>query len=103
MCHEIDLSKFQLFDDSVQISFLILSGVWISKRFVRSPPSEEIKRDYATRRKMGHQSVVQMKIVRKAVHQDDARFLARIFSGVNAMFTVRYKAFYEIHRLASCV
>lgn len=38
-----------------------------------------------------------MQVVRKAVHQDDDRFLARILSGVNAVLISAYKVLNEIH------
>jgi hypothetical protein len=46
-----------------------------------------------------------MKVVWKAVHQNDGRFLARILSGVNAVTISLYKPLCEIHvsrRAADC-
>jgi|SRR5713226_1817689 len=38
-----------------------------------------------------------MKIVWKAVHQNDARFVACILSGINAMLITPDNVFYEVH------
>ncbi len=38
-----------------------------------------------------------MKIVWKPVHQNDARFIARILSGINAMLIPPDSVLYEVH------
>jgi hypothetical protein len=40
---------------------------------------------------------MEVKIVWEAMHQDDGWFLARVFSGVNAVSVPPYKLFCEIH------
>src|SRR5262245_47670459 len=98
MRHQDDLSELQLLDHGVQVSLLILSGVRVARRLIRRPPPEKIKCHYSTRRrKIGKKAVVKMKIVWKAMHQNDRRFGAVILSGVNAVLASLYKMFLELH------
>jgi len=98
MRHKDNSSKLQSLDHGVQISLLILSGVRIARRFIRRPPPEKIKCHYSTRRRqIGNKAIVKVKIVWKAMHQNDRRFGARILSGVNAVLVSLYKMFLELH------
>jgi len=76
---------------------LILSGIGIPKRFFGSAPTEKIERDGPARRKIGHEPIIEMKIVWKPVHQNDARVVARVLSGINAMLIPPDRVLYEVH------
>lgn len=100
MCYEDNLSKPQLLDHGVQVHLLILSGVRIAERLIRRSPSEKIKCHNSTRRReIRNKAIIKMKVVWKAMHQNDRRLLTRILSGVNAVLVSLYKLFSELHPL----
>lgn len=100
MRHKDNLSKFPLLDHSLQIPFLILGGIWIVSRLIRSSPPKKIKGHYSPcRREIGKKAIIEMKIIWEAVHQDDRRLLPRIFSDVNAVLISLHELLYEIHLL----
>jgi hypothetical protein len=49
MSHQNNLSEIQLLDNSMQIPFLILSGIRIPVRFIGAAPAEKIKGDDPSR------------------------------------------------------
>ena len=56
------------------------------RRIIGSSPPQKIKRHHTPlRREMRNQAIVEVKVVRKAVHQNDCRLFTRIFSDVNAV------------------
>ena len=97
MCHKENPSKVKLLNDGVQVSLLILGRVRVARGFVRSPPPKKIKGDDAARKKIGNKAIIEMKVVRKAVHQNDAWLFARALSGVNTMLTPAYGWLRPIH------
>ncbi len=98
MDDENNSSKLQLFDDSIQVAYLILGCIWIAKRFIRTSPPKKVECNHAARWcEIREKSVIQMKVVWKAVHQNNGRLLARVLSGVNVVATPFYKPLCEIH------
>lgn len=93
MCHKNNLSKSQLLDDGVEVSLLILGRIGVISGLVRSSPTKKIEGDYSTGGKMRNEPVIEMKIVWKAVHQNDGGFLARILSNVNTVLMSAYSMF----------
>ena len=63
------------------------------------PTRENQKSQLAEGRKIWKKAIVEMKIIRKAVHQDDRRLFARIFSDVNAVLMSLHEVFRKIHIL----
>jgi hypothetical protein len=71
---------------SVQVGLLVRGGIWIVRRLIRCSAPEKIKsHNSPDGRKIWKKAIVEMKIIRKAVHQVDRRLFARIFSDVNAI------------------
>jgi hypothetical protein len=98
--HKDNLSKFPLPYHNVQIPLLVRSGIWIVGPFIRSSPPEKIKCHYSPRRsEIGKKAIIQMTIIWEAVHQNERRFLPRIFSDVNAVLISLHELIYEIHLL----
>src|SRR5262249_8536996 len=98
MCHQDEWSTIPLSDDSVQIPFLILGGVWIPCRLVGSAPPKKIKGHYSPRRrKIRNEPVIEVMVIREAVHQDDGRLVPRVFPEVDAMLASLDELFAEIH------
>ena len=98
MRHQDNWSKLQLCDHSVKVARLIFGTVRIVGRFIRGSPAEEVKRDYTPRRRQtGHKAIMEMKIVRETVHQDDRGFLTRVFAGANAVSISLDELFCEVH------
>jgi len=101
MCHKHNFSKLQLLDNSIQFSDLILGRIWIVRGFFGSSPSQKIKRHNTARRKIGNKAIMQMKIVWKAVHQNDAWFFTRVLFDINAMLPPVYDWLDKIHLVLS--
>ena len=97
MCHKNNLFKSQLFYDGVEVSLLILGRIGIIRGLVRSSPTKKIEGDYSTGEKMRNEPVIKMKIVWKAVHQNDGGLLARILANVNTVLISSYSMLQEVH------
>ena len=100
MRHQDNLPKLPLLDHSVQITFLIPGGIWIASGLVRGSPSEKIEGQYAPRwGEMGNKAVIEMKIIREAVHQQNRRVRAGVLSDVDAVLISLHEMFCKIHSL----
>src|SRR5215472_14633587 len=73
-------------------------GIRIAERLIRSTPPKKIKGNDSTRwREKRIQAVVKVQVVRQAMHQDDRRFLSRIFSNEDPMFIPLYESLLVSH------
>ena len=100
MCHKDNLPKFSLLDHGLQVPLLIGGGIWIVRRLIRCSAPEKIKsHNSPDGRKIWKKAIVEMKIIRKAVHQDDRRLFSRIFSDVNSVLISLHEMFCKIHSL----
>ncbi len=97
VCHQDNRPQLQLLDHSFQVSLLIIGRICIPTRLVRRTPPEKIKGHHSARREVRDETIIKMKVIWKAVHQNDRRLFTRILSDVNAVFTSRYELFCEIH------
>src|SRR6266545_4772998 len=92
------LPQVQRLHHTVQVPFLIVGGVWISEWFVRRAPSEEIEGHHSAGcRDKRHKTIIEVEIIWKAVHQNNDRFRASIFTRVDAVLSSRHKVFSEVH------
>jgi hypothetical protein len=95
-----DLRKLQPADHGIEVAGLIGCGVRIARGLVRSPPSEKIKKNDTTRRReMRSQTVVEVQVVREAMHQNDRRFLPRMLSDVDPMLIPRHESLLVDHQV----
>jgi hypothetical protein len=86
------LPKPQLGDDGIQVTGLTGSGIRITGGFIRSTPPKKIKGNDSTRwRQIRRQTVVEVQVVREPMHQNDRRFLSRVFSDVDPMLVPLYE------------
>src|SRR6516162_2214413 len=68
------LLKLQLGDDGIQLTDLIGGGIRIAGWLIRIAPAKKIKQnDSAWRREVRNQTVVEVQVVREAVHENDRR------------------------------
>src|SRR5215471_21799981 len=73
-------------------------GIRIAERLIRSTPPKKIKGNNSTRwREKRIQTVVEVQVVRQAMHQDDRRFLSRIFSDEDPVFIPLYEGLLVSH------
>src|SRR5215211_4873615 len=86
-----------MFDHGVEVPGLVVGGVWITLGLVRTSPAEEVEDDDPAARKVGNQPVVQVQIVREAVHQHERRFLTFVLPRVDEVFPPRYEMFPVAH------
>jgi hypothetical protein len=92
------LLKPQLGDDGIQVTGLTGSSIRITGRFIRSTPPEKIKGNDSTwRRQVRYQTVVEAQVVRKPMHQNDRRFLSRLFSDVEPILVPLYESLFVDH------
>ena len=98
MRDEDDLLEPQLGDDGIEVADLIGCGVGVSGGFVRCSPPEKIEGDDSTRGEIRNQTIVEVKVVREPVHQNDRRFLSRVFPDVDAMAIPLYESLAVDHR-----
>src|SRR5215475_11194907 len=84
--------------DGVEVTDLIVGGVWVAGRLIRTAPPEKIKsHDPARRREVRRQTVVQMYVVRESVHENDRRFRPRVISDVDPVLVPLNKRFLVGH------
>jgi hypothetical protein len=87
------LLEVQLLNHGVEVQRLIVGCIGIASRFRRFPPSEKIKgHDPAGGDQPGKQTIVEMQVIWKAMHQDDGGLLPWILTRVE----VRGAALYEV-------
>src|SRR5829696_3807808 len=86
-------------DHGAQIPRLVVRSVRVALRLVRPPPAEEVEDNHPPSRKMRHKAVVEVQIVREAVHQHDRRFLTRILPRVDPVASSRHRVFPVPHHL----
>src|SRR6266568_4804636 len=88
------LLEVQLLNHGVEVPHLICCGIGIASRFIRFSPSEKIKgHDPAGGDQPGKQTIVEMQIVWKAMHQDDGRPFPWILTRINVIGTALYDMF----------
>ena len=86
------LLKAQLGDDGIQVIDLTRRGVRKAKGFVRTTPPQKVEGNDPTRwREIRKQTVVEMQIVREPMHQNDRRFLARVFADLDSILIPPYE------------
>src|SRR5215211_1428846 len=86
-----------MFDHGVEVPGLVVGGVWVALGLVRTSPAEEVEDDDPAARKVGNQPVVQVQIVREAVHQHHSRLLTFVLPRVDEVFPPRYEMFPVAH------
>ncbi len=92
--HQHHLLQVQLLNHGVEVPHLICCGVGIASRFIRFSPSEKIKgHDPAGGDQPGKQTIVEMQIVWKAMHQDDGWLLPWILTRVDVIGAALYEVF----------
>ena len=80
------LAQVQRPHHTVQIPFLIVNNIWISDWLVRRAPAEKIEgHRSAGCRDTRHQTIVEVEIIWKAVHQNNGWFRTSIFTRVDAV------------------
>src|SRR5215212_5532301 len=82
-------------DDGVEVPALVVRGVRVALWLVRSSPAKKIERDDPPAREVWHQPVVEVQIVREAMHKHDCRFLAGVFPHPHAVRSPPYSMSYE--------
>src|SRR6476661_4010147 len=93
MRDEDDLPEPQLGDHGVEVTDLIVGGVRVAGRLIRAAPSEKIKsHDAAWRREVRRQPVVEVYVVREAVHENDRRLRSRVVSDVDPVLVALNKS-----------
>src|SRR5947199_635484 len=91
VCDQHDLLKFELRNDGVEVPHLIGCGVGILGGLIGSSPTKKVKRhDPARGREPGKQTVVEMQIVWKAMHQDDSWLLPWILTRIQVIGATLY-------------
>ncbi|SRR5260221_8115962 len=91
--HQHDVFEFELLNDGIEIQCLIRGGIGVSGGFIRFSPPKKIKRhDPARGDQPGKQTIVEMQIVWKAMHQDNGRSFPWILTRVD----VRRAALYDM-------
>src|SRR5258708_8852223 len=81
VCDQHDVFEFELLNDGIEIQCLICGGIGVSGGFGRFPPPKKIKRhDPARGDQPGKETIVEMQIVWKAMHQDNGGALPRILT-----------------------
>src|SRR6266487_1830943 len=84
--HQHHLSEVQLLNHGVDVPHLICCGVGIPGGFLRVTPPKKIKGyDPACGREPGKETVVEMHIIWKTVHQENGRLLPGIFSSIDVI------------------
>src|SRR5436305_7992 len=84
VCYQHNFFEFELLNHSLQIQRLIAGCIGVSGRFLRFPPPEKIKgHDPARGSEPGNETVVEMQIVWKAMHQDDGWLFPWILTRVD--------------------
>src|SRR5215218_5256513 len=86
-----------MFDHGVEVPGLVVGGVWIALGLVRTSPAEEVEDDDPAAREVGNQPVIQVQIVREAVHQNDSWLLSFVLPRVDMVFPPRYEMFPVAH------
>src|SRR5215217_6125596 len=99
MSYKNDTIEPQLRDHGAQVPRLVVRGVGVTFRLVRPPPAEEVEDYDPPARKMRHQPVVEVQIVREAVHQHDRGFLASILPRVDPVASSHHRVFAVLHLL----
>src|SRR5215204_3397551 len=94
-----DAIKPQVRYHGAQVPRLVVRSVRVTFGLVRPPPAEEVEDYHPPARKMRHQPVVEVQIVREAVHQHDRRFLTRILPRVDPVASSRHRVFPVPHHL----
>src|SRR5215475_12957487 len=85
--------------DGVEVTDLIVGGVWVAGRLIRTAPPEEIKQhDPARRREVRRQTVVQVYVVREPMHENDRRFRAGVVSDVDPVLVPLNKSLLVGHQ-----
>src|SRR4029450_941353 len=75
-----------------------------ARRLLRRAPAEKIENhNSARRREKGYKTIIEMEIVWEAVHQNDRRFGARVFSRIDAELSSMHRVFSELHLLQPAV
>src|SRR5260221_5972257 len=91
--HQHDVFEFELLNDGIEIQCLIRGGIGVSGGFIRFSPPKKIKRhDPARGDQPGKQTIVEMQIFWKSIHQVNARPLPRRLTRLGA----RTAAVYEL-------
>src|SRR5215212_9184658 len=97
MSDKNDTIEPQVRDHGAQVPRLVVRSVGVALRLVRPSPAEEVEYYDPPTRQMRHKPVVEVQIVREAVHQHDRGFLARILPRVDPVATSRHRVFAVLH------
>src|SRR5215207_494270 len=82
-----------------QVASLVVRSVRVTFGLVRPTPTKKVEDYHPPARKMRHKPVVEVHIVREAVHQHDRGFLARILPRVDSVRTPCHRVFPVLHLL----
>src|SRR6266487_4137689 len=92
--HQHHLLEVQLLNHGVEVPHLIRCGVGVPGGLIRFSPSEKIKRhDPARVDQPGKETVVEMQIIWKAMHQDDGWLFPWILTRIHVIGTALYDMF----------
>src|SRR5262249_18364897 len=85
-------------DDGIQVTDLIVGGIRVASRLIRTAPPEKIKGDdSARRREVRSQTVVEVQVVRESVHQNDRWFRPRLVPDVDPVSVPLHKSLLVDH------
>src|SRR5829696_5107037 len=95
--HQHDILKPQRPDDGVEVPGLIVGGIGVALWLVRASPTEEVEDYDAPPRQVRHQPVVEVQIIREAVHQHESGSLSGVLPHVYAVCASQHPVFVVLH------